>query len=212
MIKCNGLSFDAFYKDFSQEFFFFAYRLVENREVAKDIVMQIFMNLLEKNTRFDNVSKLKSYLYTSTRNACFNYKRDQKSKVSSLKLMTYQLPSFESISDEKTAEEILQTNMVFILKHLPTQERSVLLLYMEGFKYTAISTILKVDESTARKNKTRATRKVRELWDAYNRSPVPWHQVPKPATTLKRISEQEFNKWRSDLKEKIGKLRKALKK
>ena len=56
----------------------FAGKYVGNEEVAKDIVQEFFISLLDKEMAFDNRIALKVYLYTGVRNKSLNYLRHLK--------------------------------------------------------------------------------------------------------------------------------------
>ena len=56
----------------------FAGKYVGNEEVAKDIVQEFFISLLDKEMVFDNRIALKVYLYTGVRNKSLNYLRHLK--------------------------------------------------------------------------------------------------------------------------------------
>ena len=56
----------------------FAYQFVKDTDSAKDITQKIFINLWENRENIDTQKSIQSYLFTSVRNRCMNYIRDQK--------------------------------------------------------------------------------------------------------------------------------------
>ena len=56
----------------------FAKQYVYDHDAAMDICQNVFVILWEKREDLDMQSNIRSYLYTSVRNRCLNYIRDQK--------------------------------------------------------------------------------------------------------------------------------------
>ena len=48
-------------------------KLVANREVAEDIVQDVFIRLWEKKAEYDKIPDFRTFLYVAVRNLCYNY-------------------------------------------------------------------------------------------------------------------------------------------
>ena len=72
--KAYSILFDKYF----ERLFTFAVRVVFREDVANDIVQEIFISLYEKSEILNYDLSLKSYLFNSVRNRCFNYLRDRK--------------------------------------------------------------------------------------------------------------------------------------
>ncbi|WP_394350603.1 sigma-70 family RNA polymerase sigma factor [Sphingobacterium composti] len=57
---------------------FYCNSIIANEDDAQDIVSDVFVIFYDRFKQFDNLKQIKSYLYTSVRNACINYIRHQK--------------------------------------------------------------------------------------------------------------------------------------
>jgi RNA polymerase sigma factor (sigma-70 family) len=68
---------DYLYATYFTALAYFAYRLIHNREEAEDIAQESMIKLLNKKQKFHTLSDIKSYLYVTTRNACFDYLNDK---------------------------------------------------------------------------------------------------------------------------------------
>ena len=55
-----------------------ARRIVEDEDVAKDLVQEIFIRLWEKRKTYDFQEMTDIFLYVSVRNKCFDYLRSRK--------------------------------------------------------------------------------------------------------------------------------------
>ena len=67
--KAYSILFDKYF----ERLFTFAVRVVFREDVANDIVQEIFISLYEKSEILNYDLSLKSYLFNSVRNRCFNY-------------------------------------------------------------------------------------------------------------------------------------------
>ncbi len=57
---------------------YFAEKLVKDKTEAEDIAVDTFLKLLNKKNDFYNLPDIKAFLFTATRNACFDYMRKTK--------------------------------------------------------------------------------------------------------------------------------------
>ncbi len=56
-------------------FFDFANQLIQNADVATDIVNDTFEKLKRKRNNFDTLSNIKCFMYITVRNSCLDYLR-----------------------------------------------------------------------------------------------------------------------------------------
>ena len=68
---------------------YFAEKLLGIREEAEDIVADSFMKLWAKHGDFDSFPAIKSFLYVTTRNACFDFLKYSKRVSASQKEFSY---------------------------------------------------------------------------------------------------------------------------
>lgn len=72
-------AFFILYKKFFVALCLFAQKFSIEKEAAEDIVQEIFYKLYEERSQiFHNILTLQSYLYSSVKNSCLNYIRDEK--------------------------------------------------------------------------------------------------------------------------------------
>jgi len=56
-------------------------RFIGNEEAAEDIVQEAFIKLWEKRTTYNDIPCLKTFLYVSVKNLCFNHIRNKKNTI-----------------------------------------------------------------------------------------------------------------------------------
>ena len=71
-------AFETLFKEFYPSMCAIAIRFVSDKDVAQDIVQEVFIKLWEKRTSYEEIPNLKTFLYVSIKNLCFNYLRDKK--------------------------------------------------------------------------------------------------------------------------------------
>lgn len=69
----NQQAFEKFFKMFYAPLCGFALGFLGDRDEAEELVQDTFVKLWEKRDEISIETSLKSYLYSSVRNACFNY-------------------------------------------------------------------------------------------------------------------------------------------
>ena len=67
--ECSKQLFTTFYPSLC----LFANRLLNNFDEAEDIVQNVFITLLHKKVKVNQITSLKAYLYSSVHNACINH-------------------------------------------------------------------------------------------------------------------------------------------
>ena len=119
---------------------------------------------VERKEDFNDILKVKSFLYTVTRNKCLNY----------LKHAQLDIPFFhgkEEYDNGFEAEIIEQETFRIVRKaveELPTQMRNIILYSMKGLKNNEIADKLQISEGTVHKLKKIAYRKLRESLKGIN--------------------------------------------
>ena len=71
-------AYELLYRHFYTPLVLFAGKYVGNEDVAKDVVQEIFISILDLEMEFDSRVALKVYLYTAVKNKALNYLRHLK--------------------------------------------------------------------------------------------------------------------------------------
>ena len=80
----NKNAFKKLFDDYFPILCVFSFHYVEDKEVCKDIVQESFLSYWERKENFDDLLKVKSFLYTVTRNKCLNHLKHEQLDISHL--------------------------------------------------------------------------------------------------------------------------------
>ncbi len=141
----------------------FAKKYVNDIDVAKGIVHEVFMKLWEKRSEIDTNQSVKSYLYTGVYNRSLNYIRDNKKfdKSGEQADIPEQKENWD-ISNEMTASEI-QLKIDKTLQDLPEKCRQVFeMSRYEDLKYREIAEKLDVSVKTVETHMSKALKALRK--------------------------------------------------
>jgi RNA polymerase sigma factor (sigma-70 family) len=146
------------YDQYSKAMYNLAYRILNNREDAEDILQETFVECFRNMGSFRFESTFGGWLKKILVNKCINQIRKKKVDL----LLCESLP--EPIRE---AEEEVTYDTGKIIKGvemLPDGYRIILTLYLfEGYDHAEISQILGISESTSKSQYSRAKEKLRNL-------------------------------------------------
>ena len=72
-VSFNDSTFEDIFKSYFQDLIRFVYSYVNDEEVSKDIVHDVFFAVLRNKKHLDTSYSMKSYLFTLSRNYALNY-------------------------------------------------------------------------------------------------------------------------------------------
>jgi RNA polymerase sigma factor (sigma-70 family) len=156
--KGNSKAQFRLYDQYSKAMYNLAYRILNNREDAEDIIQEVFVDCFRNINLFRFESTFGAWLKKITVNKCINYVKKRKIDLT----LCETLPT--TIYEE---EEEITYNSEKIFKSiemLPDGYRIILTLYLlEGYDHSEISQILGISESTSKSQYSRAKEKLRNL-------------------------------------------------
>lgn len=159
-------AFEALFGFFYPKLLRFACELVQVKEVAEELVSDIFVKLWNNRKARTDIIYIKKYLYTAVRNSCLNYLRDYPGYYV-LNDEEGSLVNTQDPSQEAEWKELLHI-MDKTVAALPPQCRTVFkLIKEEGFKYKEVAEILHVSPRTVETQLVRAIDKLRITLNAY---------------------------------------------
>jgi len=136
---------------------FFATKLLQDPPAAEDITQETFIKLWEKHSGFSDPKAIKSFLYITARNACFNFiKKSQTGIKNHHQWSGVWDESEDSILNHLTRTEVVR-EIYMILNMLPPECRKIMRYYfIEGKENHEIASLLNISVSTVKNQKTRA--------------------------------------------------------
>ena len=149
--------FNFFFREFYAALSYYSFQIIKDKPAAEEIASEALMKLWERHENFDNLSAIKSFLYTTTRNASLNYIRSQERVGQRLKDVYYLSDKNEKDAFERIAETETYRGIFMALNTLPPQCRKIFsMLYIEGKEYQQIADELNLTVATIRSQKARA--------------------------------------------------------
>ena len=137
--------------------------ILKNRELAEDLVQELFISFwADQKYRFID-SGLEGYLFRSARNTCLNYIRDEKRRSGKLQqamseVVNDRVPVVDEGEAKQEREEIYKA-----LHRLPEQcKRIFILCCLEGLTYQQTADRLGISINTVRTQMGRAFRFLRD--------------------------------------------------
>jgi RNA polymerase sigma-70 factor (ECF subfamily) len=146
------------YEQFSKAMYNLAYRILNNREDAEDILQEAFVECFRNLDSFRFESTFGAWLKKIIVNKCLNHIKKKKIDLT----LCETLPT--TIYEEEE-EVIYETGKIFkSIELLPDGYRIILTLYLlEGYDHSEISQILGISESTSKSQYSRAKEKLKNI-------------------------------------------------
>jgi RNA polymerase sigma-70 factor (family 1) len=130
-----------------------AYRVVEDEEVAKDIVQNFFLYCLDKISTTTVHTNFKSYAFRAVRNASLSHRKKSKRIDYNDELLQQTAANLVSHQEQEIQEhETMRDRILWeIIGQMPEKRRVVFLLSnREGLKYTEIAAQLDISVNTVK--------------------------------------------------------------
>jgi RNA polymerase sigma-70 factor (ECF subfamily) len=156
--KGNNKAQYRLYNQYSKAMFNLAYRILNNREDAEDILQETFVDCFRYIDSFRFESTFGAWLKKILVNKCINHLKKKKIDLTlcdTLPVVVY----------EEEADDTYDTGKIFKgIEMLPDGYRIILTLYLlEGYDHSEISQILGISESTSKSQYSRAKEKLRNI-------------------------------------------------
>lgn len=157
----NKMAFEQIFHNYYSSLCFFANRIVDDKDVARDLVQEMFITFWEKSTTFDSFVALKSYLYLCVKNRAFNYLQREGNRERIRESIGQ-----KSFSEENTFLYELESDVLSIIlseiDKLPAQCAKVFKMsYIEQADVKTISELLHISHATIMTQRQRAKKILR---------------------------------------------------
>jgi RNA polymerase sigma-70 factor (ECF subfamily) len=149
------------YELYSRAMFNAAYRIVNNREEAEDMLQEAFTDCFRNIGSYRSESTFGAWLKTIVINKCINRLRKREAQL-------VYVDDYRPVErPEETEVEVIWPDTSVIAKaveKLPDGYRVVFSLYLlEGYDHTEISQIMNISESTSKTQYLRAKEKLKKI-------------------------------------------------
>lgn len=152
--------FDRIYDKYYPQLLYYAYGFVEDSEICRDIVSDVFGQAWENVERLENAT-VGSFLYSCVRNKCIDYLRHDQAARQYAEYLQEAVEDEEGLTPEEYEERM--NNVKQIISELPPRTRFVLeQCYFNNKKYREVAEILDVTSSAVKKHIMKALAILRE--------------------------------------------------
>ena len=164
-IKCGNVAvFEAVFREFYPSMCVVTRKYLTDKEVAEDIAQEAFVRLWERREFYESVPDLRTFLYVSVRNLCFNYLRDRKKTVDYTQV---ELPDGGATFAEQLIQEETYRLISKAISALPRQSGKIMRLTLEGKQNKEISEILGISVTTVKTLKYNALKMLKTTLKGY---------------------------------------------
>ncbi len=156
----NEAAFQALYLELSPSIFHFLLRKVRDRQLAEDLVQDLFVRIWKKRKTLDPKQSLKAYMYTTATRLAIDHLRKSSSQRET---QDEELVDLASVSSHEI-QVVQRQEIRNALEILSATQRTVFCLSrFEGLTYVEIAEYLNVSAKTVETHMSRALAKIREL-------------------------------------------------
>ena len=138
---------------FSDGVYRFILKMCKSKEMAEDVVQEVFVNLWNGTAVFENEKALTVYLYRSVTNNALKYLRDRNTEEARLRLWS----EVEREMSEEDFSSVVRDEVLRKLRELidllPGERRKVILMSMDGMSGEEIAAKLGVTIHTVKQQK-----------------------------------------------------------
>lgn len=150
--------FLGFYKPLHQ----FAYSFVRSKELAEEIVSDVFLRIWTRRSELENIENLKVYLYVGIKNTALKYLLKQQRQVAiSIDELDVELKSFSRNPEEMMLTAEMLYKIYQAVNSLPPRCKIIFKLIKEdGLRYKEVAEILNISIKTIDNQLAIALRKI----------------------------------------------------
>ncbi|KAA2240622.1 RNA polymerase sigma-70 factor [Chitinophaga agrisoli] len=158
----NAAAFSRLFFAAKDPLFGYAFKLCKSRELAEEVVQEVFMKLWLNRRQLDETQSIKSYLYTATKHGVFNQLKKAALDASLRQVVFYQQPAAVNTTEEHISLAELQRWKTRLLEQLPPQRRLIYAMSrIDGLSHEEIADKLGLSKNTVKDQITKASRFLR---------------------------------------------------
>lgn len=154
-------AYDALFHRFYGRLCVFALKFVHDHDSAEEIVGEAMVVMWERREKFEHMLGLKSYLYTTVRNASLDFIK-RSGRTTPLDNLNHD--TLLGATDDFIVEEEVHATLYQALQSLPEKSRRVFeLSCIEELKYSEIADDMGISLNTVKSQRARAIQLLRDI-------------------------------------------------
>jgi RNA polymerase sigma-70 factor (ECF subfamily) len=160
--KSDELAFRELFNLFSDGLYRFSFSILKNKELAEEVVSDVFFNIWVHRGTISKIENFKSYLFTSARNISLNYlQKEKRMKTIWMEDVSVSLFIDEICPESELIAEELRMAIAKAINNLPEKCKLIYsLAKIEQLKYKEIAKILDISVKTIDNQLTIAFKKI----------------------------------------------------
>jgi len=160
--KLTAKEFKAIFERMYPQLCTFGYRFLQDREIAKDIVQDIFLKVWTNKTVFQDKNHIVGYLYKSVKYNCYNYLRSKHHKNTEpydlAKLHTYETEELCMVEAVAVETSVLVEKAI---NTLTVKGAQVIRLSIQDYTNKEIAEAMAISVNTVKDHKKKAYHELR---------------------------------------------------
>jgi RNA polymerase sigma-70 factor (ECF subfamily) len=138
--------FEKFFRKHYTSFCLLAYRYLNDKDMAQEIVQDVFVRIWERRNQLTVKGSLTAYFYLAIKNTCINFLKHKKIEAFFARDFIQNHPA-EAVDDSWNEE--LAAKIAQAIELLPPQRKKIFLMSRnEGMKYQQIAEALNISVKT----------------------------------------------------------------
>ena len=140
----------------------FAISIIKSKELAEEIVSDVFIKIWEKRSQLDKVENLSYYLFTAVKNKCLNQLHSQQNRAGiNINDTVMEFKSLYHDPEQKLISAEMINQIQQAIQELPPRCRLIFkLVKEEGLKYKEVAELLQVSVKTVENQMSLAFKKI----------------------------------------------------
>ncbi|MEO6813111.1 MAG: sigma-70 family RNA polymerase sigma factor [Ginsengibacter sp.] len=142
---------------------YFAFKLIQDKDVAEDITMDTFLSLLNQTKKLEQEVASKALLYKIAHNKCIDYIRKQHTKNNYVRnIQITQISELPSYVNEMIMARVLQA-IYEEIEQLPEQRKNIFkAIFFQGKRTVTIANEFNISQQTVLNQKSAAIHTIKQ--------------------------------------------------
>ncbi len=140
-------AFESLFREFYPSMCVIAMRFVTDQDAAEDIAQEAFIKLWEKRSVYEDIPSLKTFLYVSVKNLCFNYIRNKKDTID---YTSPEVQNKEAFFKDYLIEEEAYRIIEDAVNALPPQSQKIVKMHLDGKQNKEIAETLNISVNSVK--------------------------------------------------------------
>ena len=143
----DNKAFELLFREFYPSMCVVAMRFVADQDAAEDIAQEAFIKLWEKRTAYEDIPSLKTFLYVSVKNLCFNHIRNKKDTID---YTSPEAQNKEAVFKDFLIEEEAYRIIEDAVNALPPKSQKIIKMHLDGKQNKEIAETLNISVNSVK--------------------------------------------------------------